>query len=339
MVLIQVQGMRFNLSDRDAENSVTLQEAVEYDEQYGINVPITIGVTLHDWNDYLRFIETGNYPVVTALHVIDYLNNVQQARDWFWKKVDDQQKVDGYTLNQAFENVLDSIKYNTVFTVKEILPYLTTNKAQDAVPYLATLTSLPKVYIDHIVSRQPVSKRETYHKLINYDTFDDIPKDIIKDAKRFGIILKPLHGNIIRSIVNPCYSLDDETTYIMLWAATYYPNIRIYRNPQGTLVFGPTDRPYLQSVKRTVFGNPRHVWTANQNLEGYKPVNVYNPHSTYKPGVGFDTSLKIQQNFDNHQYDNILYSLNQPSFYHRDYYIFMTVGCDPFANIVYAYSV
>jgi len=102
------------------------------------------------------------------------------------------------------------------------------------------------------------------------------------------------------------------------------------------LIIGPSHLPYLKSI----VPNPTEVgrmyeWTDNPDLEGYKPVNIYNPRSWYHPGIGTKVAT-INKLTGTRRYQHTLYSLNSPDLHDRDYYMFYPVECDPISNIIYA---
>jgi hypothetical protein len=70
--------------------------------------------------------------------------------------------------------------------------------------------------------------------------------------------------------------------------------------------------------------------------------NVYTTQNTFRPKTGFSTGLWLKKYYDENdvmKYKYEIYSLNTPSIYHREYYIFLIRGYNPVTGDVYVYSI
>jgi hypothetical protein len=160
MVPVEVQGEIFQLSDTDVEGSKTIENLLNYNSS--INEPILINVNLNDWHAYLDFLN-DNQADIGALKVIDYLDNLSQARLWceltyiLLKKKYENQSKEVYTegaINKLILSILsDIIDRYTEFTIGEVLPFKLLSEFEDILQRIEEQgnKALSTNDIDHIV--------------------------------------------------------------------------------------------------------------------------------------------------------------------------------------------
>jgi len=332
------------LSEHDIKDSNVINDVRFYYDQFGrrVDESIYLPIRIGDWYQYLEFLTTG-YPSLPALLVINYVDNLQQARTWFWNKY----RMD----NTKEEQILSTIDNNTEFTMRQLFPILSKVLTEDIILYL-DVSPLPQFYIKYILYTP--TTYNTYLKLQQYNNFNDIPQDIIKIARQYFIIQPQDESQqIIQSRFIPTgkmqYIRDTEVgnaevgsvergIQIPRVVAKYYPNIRVY-NVRGQLLMGTPDRPYLTLLnpgvnipERSKIGIFDITWTDNRNLEVYPPVHIYDPNATsYHPRMGHNINI-VDDGF-------AVYSFNQPYLYGRDYYIYKVIFRDPIASLEYVVSV
>jgi hypothetical protein len=330
MVLIEVEGTRFNVPQQDIEGSKVIEDLINYNNYYDLNTQLSIMVPISDWYEYLQFLDTGK-PSLSSLRVINYLDNAKQASTWFWNTYYNSDQSE-----KSEEEILRTIHKYTEFTMEELFPILTTLDLIKQIPYL-NVSTLPEFYIEHLIGLE--EDIPEYYEMRKFAQFSNVPSQLLQETTRIGFIIKPIDQEepIFNKNYLPCKKRKDGITHISQYVAEYYPNLRVYDissrlRPRPFLTIGPADSPYLMNIIPRHQNQPRtFVWTDNPGLEGYKPENVYNPHSTYRPYTGHNTGIKIN-NCD-------VYSYNNPSLYGRDYYIFDYRTHDPVSNILYVISI
>jgi hypothetical protein len=337
MIDISVQGLLFSLSQDDIKDSRVIQDQIQYKEHYNFNEPIVIDVPLHDWYEYLQFLKTGQASVA-ALKVIDYLENVQQVRMWFFNRYQ--------THDESENNILKTINDNTVFTMEQIFPIITIKNDIDMIPYL-NVPRLPKFYIERILYRHNFEryKYSTYTELIRNSQFRDISASLLNKANEWFIITQSLDQQDIVNSTN--IKTHSRINRVNKYIAQYYSNVRFYPDISVTsgslsafknlVIYGPSDKPYLVEVNplaATDNTQPFLLWTADANSERYTPINIYNPNSPYKP-YNDHTGYNVGTTVDGYS----VYSFNPPSVNGRDYYIFYPILNDPISKITYVVSI
>jgi hypothetical protein len=374
MVLTQVQNKIFNVQDKYITGSKTIENLLHDTKSPDINQPIPIFVDLYDWGSYLDFLYHDQL-TVGALKVIDYLDNLQQARHWCKLEYQflRQQEEHRYHINDTRDaminfindtNVIRNIMIKTINTYTEFIP-------DDVLP-LEVLNNLETILLhfknigdkevpledmrDIIYNLYSTRISLLYGYLVN-----DIKKLDIKTAKDAKFFAK--HGFILESadhtniVINKNQTLSghsndnyynsgdtdmninlmEDAQSISPRIAEYYENIRTYNNYGKNLIYCPNDKPYLHSRGEQITGRPSEIKnlsckTTQSTYDIIEPVNVYQVNSKYKPYEGFQTNIKIGNEYE-------LFTYNLPSTYSRDYYIFLTYEYDPIAKVIYAFSI
>jgi len=84
MVWIQLRDGKYDVLYEYLEGSKVIQDALNHNK-HGKPIseqnPVYISVNTHDWNLYIKFLQTG-IPNNKALKVIDFLDNYDQAKQW-----------------------------------------------------------------------------------------------------------------------------------------------------------------------------------------------------------------------------------------------------------------
>ena len=324
-VLVPGQDEPYYLSESDVEGSKTIEHLRQYSTSYGL---IDVLVPLVEWDEYMQFLQTGN-PSIPALKVIDYLDNLEQAKTWFWNRYESSINNNS---NESEQQILNIIDNDTSFTLKELFPILSVKDTLDMIPYL-NIPHLPQFYIKHVLDYV----YKDYTELNKFPTFSDIPKSVLYETYGYFII-KPLHQQLITATGIP------KDNHIRRYVAQYYRNIHVHTDlnigisdmRNNTLLIGPADKPYLAGYEthRGVSESPRvyYNWTDDPQLvNSYPPLDVYNPDSPYKPYTGYDTGLTNAR--------SRIYSYNSPTTNGRDYYLFYPILDDPVSMIRYTISI
>lgn len=140
-------------------------------------------MSLTDWHQYLIFLRIGDANV-QALHVIDYLDNLHDARNWVTKRLKS---------GQTEKELMNIIKHNTIFTSVEVSPVFHARSMMESHYLTINISRLPPVnyYLYSILKTS--SKRNIYHQLNRYSYYTDIPTQLLRDAKMLNFIFKPFN--------------------------------------------------------------------------------------------------------------------------------------------------
>jgi len=330
-ILVPGQDEPYYLSERDVEGSKTIENLRHYNVNRGLYEPIDIIVPLADWDEYMQFLQHGT-PSIGALKIIDYLDNLEQAKTWFWNRYEND-------INNVYEpegQILDIIKRNTQFSIQELFPLLSTKNIMDTIPYL-NIPHLPQFYIKHVLDYN----YDTYLEFNKFPTFSDIPSSLSEQIYNYFII-KPLHQQDMTDDAMT-RGINKTSRHIIRYIAQHYPNIRVYADfnirpsmRENSLLLGPPNKPYLAGYETRQIWAQRskldYYWTDDPQLEGkIPPLDVYNPNSNYKPYIGYDTDFT----YDGYR----IYSYNLPTTNGRDYYLFYNILDDPVIMIKYVISI
>jgi len=379
MVLVNVQGdVPFDISDKDVAGSKTIENVLQYNNQYNINLhtPIPLGINLDDWYAYQDFLD-NDQPSFTSLKVIDYLDNVIQARNWCelkYKSLREQQREQLYS-NFYFVNILTQmIDEYTEFTPKEVLPFELFTSFEWMLTRIKSIgdKELPFNYVNHIVNTLYSRRVASVYHEANGRRIYDMTAGYIRYLENEGFILKSVsgltainHNKVLHEYSSDYYynnsdlykvRLKTSAKFISSRIATYYSNINIYDVGCHDFIYCPNDKPHLNFWLARDNNEPKSIRyvscqsTIPENYGGREPVHFHSPNSNYKPHDGFQTGIKIKDytdkydsydvtTFDDYdqQYDLLTYNL--PSMYDRDYYIYLPYEYDPIAKIVYAFSI
>jgi len=346
MVLIQVPGQDgpYYLSENDVEGSKTIEHLRQYNVSHGLHQPIDVLVPLVDWQQYIQFLHNGN-PTIGTLKVIDYLDNLGQAKTWFWKRYESSIKLyndDDHNEGKTEDQIIDIIDNNTQFTWDELFPILSCCMKEDMSQYLS-VPYLPQFYIRHILWDEYY---DCYRNIDEFLKLSDVPEPLLQDLSS-QFIIKHVNGQDVKTkskIHTSSEKTINKARHIEHYVAQYYQNIRVYKPLyplcpimcKNTLLIGPHNEPYLVGYKPkngfiTIGFKEDYIWTDNSQLERYSPVNVYNPNSPYKPYTGYNTGLTD----DGYN----IYSYNLPTTDGRDYYLFFRILDDPVSMLRYVISI
>lgn len=157
LVKVEVGGVSFDVEARQLVNSKVIQDLRNYLTANQPDISLPIKVAIEDWSAYLKWLvdkdkfvvykvelKTSNNedesarlliaaPAVAALTVIDYLDDIQQARQWFemadltkqlWLADEIVKCVSTTDEYQAYRDAaVELIERYTSFTVDELLPF------------------------------------------------------------------------------------------------------------------------------------------------------------------------------------------------------------------------
>jgi len=258
-----------------------------------------------------------------ALFVIDYLENLQQARDWFYGEV---------TQGGASEDdILKIMNDNTGWIPQDTIPFELITKIGYMIPYL-NIKSLPMSYINNILNRLFTNKQfHLYHEVIKHKDMRSIPHELLDEFKKYGFILYDPVDKVEWYSDHDVFNFVGDINGISPRIANYYPNKRIYKLDNRLISTSNDEYPYLVYTKPRRWDEGAIIdWTHDPAMETFAPINNRNQNTNYKPYSGYDTGIKVL--------GKKVFSYNPPSLYGRDYYIFLPHEYDPFTKTIYAFS-
>jgi hypothetical protein len=324
MVKVEVEGKIFDMLDQDVEGSRTIQDVLQQYTQSNelVNEPIKLFIPLYKWRAYMNFLEYSK-PYSDSLYVINYLENLEQARNWFYLK---------YKQGMSKDEILNIINTYTEFVPSDTIPFELTTNITQMLPYL-NVKQLPLNYIEHIFNT--LFTKEQYHlyqETLNYHELSNVSRKLLTDLKSNKFIVYEPSKRSTYFSSHSILNYGRQTDIIPDRIASYYPDIRVY-DVNGKLVTSPnSDTPYLVYTEQQYANVSANIsWTDNPTRETFLPVNVYDPNSTYKPRGGYDTGIRVK--------DEAFFSYNPLSLYNHDYYIFLPYEHDPIAKTTYVFSI
>ena len=366
MVLVVVQGEKFNLNIKDIEGSKTIENLLDYGgggehhQNVGVDIPIPITVNLGDWYKYLDFLNHDE-ATIAALKVIDYLDNVDQARLWCnvgYTQLKQQNNINKYIdANIDFNTIRQTINQYTEFIPEQVLPFELLVDFEDMLQRIKEWGNrpLPNYYIKHIVyTLYSVKIAGVYYNVSIVRLLEDITNNYTSYFKNHLILqsydeqIKILDDNIILRQGDYNYYDGQNSHYVIKLlgdaqlisprVGQYYQDITTYSLSCENLIYCPNNSPYIKSWRGRGADDPSNVMYAtcsNEIVSGQTGtrIDLYHPNGSYKPRFGFQTGIKIGEEL----YDLITY--NSPSCYNRDYYAYLPYEWDPIAKVVYAFSV
>ena len=361
MVSVEVQGQMFDLETKDVIGSKTIENLIQY--YTGGIVSVHIGVNLDDWYEYVDFLDYSN-PTFAALKVIDYLDNVLQARIWCVLKYRLLRKQYGIRDDNIVTNTLITIiNDNTQFIPEQVLPFDLLLDFDSILHRVKDINNnkLSVEHISHIVNTlySPYIAG-IYYNLIRLKSIGDMSVKYIDGIESLKFILQ-IDNDTFRVIDDEVILYQDDigyynsdyksfslhllhdATFISPRIAAYYYGIKTYDVRTKNLVYCPNDKPCLKSwtgreideQSNTIYASCDVDNIVNNHINIRQPINVYQPNSKYIPYAGFQTNIDIKSR--NGDYKLLTY--NSPSMYDRDYFIFLPYEYDPIAKVVYAFCV
>jgi hypothetical protein len=359
-MLFNVSDEIFDVDDKDVIDSKTIENLLSY---YDINSPIFLNVHIDDWYQYLDFLDY-HQPTLAALKVIDYLDNVQQARLWcelqymVLRKHKDMKNI--YDPNTFIGILTQTINRYSEFIVDDVLPFKLLTTFEGILRRIKSMGN-KELSFDHVrdivntLFSQHIAK--LHYETHRFKSVPDIPLEFVDDIERNKFILQ-IDNDTYRAIDDDIilhdddwryYSKDyssfktrlmDDAAFISPRIAAYYSGIKIYKLHPKNFVMCPNDKPHLSYHKGILIGQTSAIYYASCQNEpkprgkNIQPIDVYNPNSKYKPFEGFYPEHDIEIGGE---YKLMTYNL--PCLYDRDYYLYLPYEYDPIAKIVYAFSV
>ena len=355
------------------------------------NEPIPIGVTDDSWFEYMSFLNDHTFSI-SALKVIDYLDNVEQARLWtkyycgqiFKDKYKQRQQKQHNECKQEKEKERkegkeeEKVKFTsyTKYEIQYLINIIMVNTGYDSAELLPVryLTNFDMIVKRMISNQGMMSKGDVMYLVMYYNSkfndsyrfievtpiLDNISQELLQVLITNKFILMSTDGSVIhcrpdiilqqfipafrpykmlsnrtaKDMTNSYrYTLTDGVSYISPRVAGYYSDIKTITISEKTALIITSDNDiytkqtsnlsyYIVGCQSTKYYDNKYLMKSNNN---------YNPNSQYKPNIGFQTGVKLN--------DYTVLSYNVPSLYDRNYYTFLPQEYDPIAKIVYAFSV
>jgi len=382
-----VAGLLFELADKDVIGSRTIGELLAFPTVSALQ-PIPLEVDLNDWYEYLAYLsdkanktgkagksdkasKTNKPDTFGSLRMIDYLDNVTQARQWcqrFWQ----QQKANLIGLNSDAvieedigRQLKDILNTYTAFDIDHVAPLSFFHGFTDI---LARINSpqpdaLSADDVKHIVMSLFSKKVIDNYQQIGGRSLDILEPRLIDISGRSLFIFMSSLGPYIHKVDNAI--LHDppvdyfsshadfmvhtrgQAAFISERVAQHYPDINLYDvGNREMLIYCPDDKPYVDCAI-TLHPNYTQVYvTASlapisgkvwQSTLVKRCSKQEHPTGNYTPRQGYLTDLKITDNEGGPDYDLISY--NPLSTYGRDYYLLLPYEYDPVIRVIYAFSV
>jgi len=322
----------FSLSQQDVVGSKTIENLVNYN--YDVNEPIHIGVSIDKWLSYVDFLQTGN-PTINALQVIDYLDNISQAKTWYLNQ---------YNAGDDHQHIQMLISTHTNFLPLDTIPFVLTTNINQMLPYLDNLTVIPQDYIFHIFDKLYPSDIGYNYSYTLFETNDMLPT-VADSIVKYSYILKStithnlyVDDNIILSVPNSCLN-GPKPAFISPRIAEYYQNNKMYNFSNHLITCPYIHAPYLRLDQNNYHQQQDNINNTNEIMiccsptenKRFMDINLYNPNSSYQPHSGYITEIQIR--------DYTLLSYNRPSTYGRDYYVYLPYEQDPYIKVIYAFCI
>jgi len=369
---ITVANQPFTLSDEAIAGSTTITNLLDYSRSAAQQI-IPVNVDLNDWYSYLDFLNAGQ-PTVEALKVIDYLDNVPQARQWcqLWRQQQQTARIDPdeFVITRAViqdeidKELITLINKQTEFETNQVIPF---RSLQDFNDILARINSPVKEVLtaadaQHIVSTLFHDDIVTnYNWVANHGITSLDPKQLhfLLVSNLFIIELEDAYHTVHKSdfsildrppidyyTSHDKYQLQlfNDVELISTRVALHYPKIRTYYvGNRERLLYCPDDKSYLHYsiMEGTDYDTLAVVCRSTPALQYNADIELIENQSdvslgNYVPRQGYQTGVKLaNQNGGN--YDVISY--NPVSNYGRNFYIFLPYEYDPIARVVYVFSV
>jgi hypothetical protein len=319
------------------QGSQTLQHLLDYQHDQNNNgfvTPVHIGVSTQDWLAYLDFLE-NNQASIPALTVIDYLDNVEQARSWYRQMIKQGNK----------QHTVDIMLENTSFTTQDMFPFV--SKFQLIHPYIKD--NLTKLEVkDIIMILYPNNHDDIYKLYLKTFTYSSLnPLDMYIPDKFYNKLL----ANGFIAIQQPqqykhylaeLFPFDKRglSLYCKGLSFNFYPQVisgdvaAYYQVPvsgfNNMWWYCPSPQnPYLSVTTRKGKFVPCCQSTSNSSTYHKEMITVVN--NKFNPNDGYDTSIKIE-NYS-------LICLNTPSTQDLSYDLYVVLLNDPISKKLFAISI
>jgi len=365
-VKVKVDEQVFEMTAQDVSGSNTLQDLLQYNNKQ-LNEPIVIGMSMNKWQDYLRFLQFGD-PTVHALQVINYLDNVQQAKIWCDNKyaLDSNNcsnngsvvnRHEGQQHNIVLDNMFNIILTHTAYEPEEIVVFWYTTNIKHMYRYISKMQTLPRSCIEHILGKLYNQQiLNIYREAIVNKRFDDLSRDnsnghdMIQTliANKFIIRLSSsqglcYHGHQLLRSDNDNNALDIGVSCMSPRVAQYYStggNVWQYGD-NNSMLYYRNGNGIIQVRKSNCEGKILNFYCSDKNSNDHDDISQYlkmvpkhvtvDKDNGYHPTlIGIKTGIKIG--------DYTLNIYNPPSTHDRDYYLLLPYEYNPIDKIIHVFS-
>ena len=324
MVWIEVKGDRFNLPESDIVGSRVIEDLLQYRELED-NEAIVVKVEPRDWYKYVNFL-LHDIPSFGALKVIDYLDNVEQARRWVVAEREELETnrhylldyyLDAYGKRRSVRNKLvEIINQYTQFDPIELLPTDLLMGIDDIVSYIKSLgdqqisLEFAKYIVDELFSRRMnyVYSDDSHDNDINERTSKQLNESIIEKL----IIKSPYLANdyiaddnrVLSLVENPYYSdskygksfelrIRGDAELITPRVAAYYDNITTY-SVWSFYVYCPEHKPYLRVTEDTeITASHRYLLAYKVSCSDHISSPSHETHESYETEEGKSYAKRV----------------------------------------------
>ena len=173
--VVIVEDEEYEIPDSWTESSNTIKDLLANNPSPSPSSqePIVLNVSGYDWDAYLRFLRTEQ-PNIQALRVIDYLDDIEMARQWVL--------LSRFPLFR--ESTPESVKHalkQTHFSPEDIGLIFFQQNVKDILPHIQKLSWLPPTYIEYIINELYPSGYKlylVYAQTLKYKDINTIPKTV-----------------------------------------------------------------------------------------------------------------------------------------------------------------
>jgi hypothetical protein len=331
MVLIQIDDEVFDVADEVFTNSVTMKN-LQQDTGYhiGHNQPIHLGISTKEWLDYISFLNNET-PTLSSLKVIDYLENIDQMRDWYHQRLKMGESL--LRIKQLFNN--------TTFMLEDIDPVFKAKTIESMLPYLTHTKEIPTVYIQHIfLTFYNWNLYNIYRLTFDHPDINTLPKRVLNALIEGKFIVKENDEPYSYYDSNAIFGLPTGQCPNSLKPKIISPSIakvydvKVYKEGKQLVTCLGTQYPYLERQYKLdpVYGYETKQYTlcCSAHDQGIKSLNLYdNTAPTPFPHL-YGTGITIG--------DTHVFSYNISSSYNRNYKLFLVNENNPIFPAVYTFS-